>query len=465
MTDTNHHRTSLEKAAATNLIERSLRLSEHKNLLVIADPESLDLAEIILREAHERAIYATCIYAPRSQQADYAVGDQLPATLLEAIRNADGVLSCLADGPAYLPFRRAVLQASITRFTRTLHAPGLTLKTFGAVTVNYDLVQQRCSELALPLVMGRRLEIRSTDHLGNPHRLVVTLPGWEGPPVISDGVVGEGRWANLPPGETFIFPTGGDGAIAINGSLPGMVLAGKESIVLHFEHGHLVRWWPEEGVATHHLFATQLNAAREAGDPNWSNLAEIGFGVNPLIENLLGVQIHDEKKSGTLHIALGGNAALGGHVESTIHCDMVVEQPTVYVDGLPFLEKGAFCIDTPTWLLDVYTLQNGVPGGMPAGWWQNVKSVHRSVARVEQNDGQLHRVWMLKSGRQGRLPVGSEQSTRLAARLYGILPENAMPIDSEELVKRASQTGLPATLAPACIWLLLRYDLVRVKGE
>lgn len=456
--------TELLHYATENLIMRSLRLREHRNLLIVADPAALDLAELLMRQAHTRAIHATCIYAPRSQQAAHRSGDELPTPLLEAIRCADGVLSCLADGPEFLPFRGAVLQASITPFTRTVHAPGLTLATLAAAAVDYDLVHSWCSDLALPLVMGRRLEIISTDHLGGKHRLVVTLPGWESPPAISDGVVDEGRWANLPPGETFILPTDGDGAIAINGSLPGMVLAGADSTVLHFEHGRLVEWTPAEGAATRQLFATQLDAARRGGDANWSRLAEIGFGVNPLIGHLIGVEAYDEKKAGTIHIALGSNSELGGHISASIHCDLVVERPTVTIDGRLLLENGENRLQVTDWLLDVYTLQQDLDAGEMATWWRSVTAVHRSMARAEINDGELYRTWAIKSGRHGRLPVGTARSAKLAARLYEILPENAALIGCEELTERAARAGIPPRLTPACIRLLLQYDLVRVRG-
>ncbi len=458
------HDEELVQSAAANLIVRSLRLREHTNLLIIADPASLDVAELVMQEAHVRKVHATCIYAPRLQQAEHRKGDLLPAPLLEAIRCADGVLSCLADGPAFLAFRVSVLQASTTRFTRTLHAPGLTLATLAATAVDYDLAHRWCSDLALPLVMGRRLEILSMDHQGVEYRLVVTLPGWDSPPALSDGSVAEGRWANLPPGETFVLPAGGDGAIAINGSLPGLALAGADSVVLHFEHGRLVQWEPEEGAATRHLFATQLNAARLDGDHNWSRLAEVGFGVNPLIGALRGVEAYDEKKAGTVHIALGSNVDLGGRIEASIHCDLVVERPTVYVDGRPLLLNGENRLRTTDWLLDVYDLHQDNRALELAEWWQTVAAVHRSVARVEVNDGQLYRAWAIKSGRHGRLPVGTPRSADMAARLYAVLPDNATVIGSAVLTEAAAQVGIPPSLLPACVWLLLQYDLVRVKG-
>jgi len=455
--------TELLQSAALNLLSRSLRLREHRNLLIVADPAALDLAELLMRQARTRMIHATCIYVPRAQQAAHRKGDDLPTPLLEAIRGADGVLSCLADDPAFLPFRGAVLQASITPFTRTLHAPGLTLTTFGAAAVDYDLVHRWCSDLTLPLVMGRRLEIISTDHLGAEHHLVVTLPGWDSPPAISDGVVDEGRWANLPPGETFILPIGGDGAIAINGSLPGLVLAGADSTVLHFEHGRLVEWTPAEGAATRHLFATQLDAARLDGDPNWSRLAEIGFGVNPLIGALIGVEAYDEKKAGTLHIALGSNSELGGRITASIHCDLVVERPTVTIDGRLLLENGENRLQVADWLSDVYQLPEKDDDDLVT-WWRTVTAVHRSLARAEVNDGKLYRAWAIKSGRHGRLPVGAPRSAELAARVYDLLPENAALIGCEELIERAEQASIPTRLMPACVRLLLQYDLVRVKG-
>lgn len=457
--------TELLQSAAVNLLERSLRLREHRNLLIIADTAALDLAELLMHQALAQAIHATCIYVPRGQQAAHRRGDDLPTPLLEAIRCADGVLSCLADDPSCLPFRSAVLQASITPFTRTLHAPGLTLATLNAAAVDYALMQRWCSDLALPLVMGRRLEIISTDHLGGKHRLVVTLPGWESPPAISDGVVDEGKWANLPPGETFILPTDGDGAIAINGSLPGLVLAGADSTVLHFEHGRLVEWTPAEGAATRHLFATQLDTARLSGDVNWSRLAEIGFGVNPLIGRLIGVEAYDEKKAGTIHIALGSNSELGGRISASIHCDLVVERPTVTIDGRTLLENGENRLQVTDWLLDVYTLQQDLEAGELAAWWRSVTAVHRSMARAEITDGELYRTWAIKSGRHGRLPVGAARSAKLAARLYELLPENAALIGCEELTARAVRAGVPPQLTPAGIWLLLQYDLVRVKGN
>lgn len=448
----------LLRLAAANLLLHSLRLRDHNSLLIIADPAALPVAELLIREAQRCAVQAACFYVPGSYQAAFSGKDTLPVVFSEAINAADGVVSCLNDGPDCLAFRTAILTASMKRFTRTIHSPGLTLEILKATAVDYTLIQEHCRSLALPLALGRRLEIFSTDHLGQEHRLAVTLPGWELPPGISDGSVAEGNWANLPPGETFILPTNGDGAIAINGSLPGMVLSGHDSVVLHFEHGRLTRWEPEEGAATHYLLDRQLGVARMSGDQHWSTLAEIGFGANPLIKTLLGVEVHDEKQINTIHIALGSNSALGGTIHSSIHCDLIVTHPTVLVDRKPLLLNGEFCLNLEEWLEEKHEQ------AQLEQWWSEIGAIHRTLSRAEINDGHLYRVWGLRNGRHGRLPVGSNSLSSAVARIYEILPDNAASLTRVELMERAATASVETAFVPACVRLLLRYDLVRVKG-
>ena len=81
--------------------------------------------------------------------------------------------------------------------------------------------------------------------------------------------------------------------------------------------------------------------AQKKSEDNWDILGEVGFGVNPNVEKLTGVALLDEKKIGTVHIALGDNSDMGGDNESSIHCDMVSELPTVLVDGKIIIEKSS----------------------------------------------------------------------------------------------------------------------------
>jgi leucyl aminopeptidase (aminopeptidase T) len=43
----------------------------------------------------------------------------------------------------------------------------------------------------------------------------------------------------------------------------------------------------------------------------------------------------DEKAAGTVHIAIGDDASIGGETEAPIHLDGILREPTVYADSEP----------------------------------------------------------------------------------------------------------------------------------
>ncbi len=71
---------------------------------------------------------------------------------------------------------------------------------------------------------------------------------------------------------------------------------------------------------------------------------EFGVGLNDAIEELIGDQLHDEKKMDTIHLGIGNNKNFGGDNESKIHIDLVIAPDTVTVDEQPLIEKGRLLI-------------------------------------------------------------------------------------------------------------------------
>jgi leucyl aminopeptidase (aminopeptidase T) len=41
----------------------------------------------------------------------------------------------------------------------------------------------------------------------------------------------------------------------------------------------------------------------------------------------------DEKAAGTVHVAIGDDAGIGGDTEAPVHLDGIIRDPTVYADG------------------------------------------------------------------------------------------------------------------------------------
>ncbi len=250
-----------------------------------------------------------------------------------------------------------------------------------------------------------------------------------------------------------------NGRFAVNGSLPGRVMAPGESIILNFREGRLADIEPHDSPAVRHLQRTQIAYAEGRGDPNWSNLAEIGFGLNSTIKRLTGIEVLDEKMSHTIHVALGHSVSLGGDVESAIHCDMIARDPTVTLDGKPILDRGQWRLNVSDWRQDCSVLE------VPRAWRLSVTQVRRSGKRDERDNGRLLCTWNDGRGRWNSVAVGSDATARLAARLYDLLPESASAVTIDDLTSRAVGAGLTRDQVMRLLWLLRQYDLVRCPGE
>lgn len=441
---------------AHNILVRSFGLRRDQNLLIFADADSLEVIEAIARAGHELGIHVTSFFVPRVLQAEMKASENLPLPAEAAVREADAILSCLSDLPELRNYRVRVLQTGWSRRAKLGHAPGLTPDILRMADTNYDALSEQAQLIALTLLLGKRMEIVSTDSQRREYRLTAEIGGWEHPPGISDGVIRDGAWGNLPPGEVFVVPRAADGQIVVNGSLPGRVLRPGEELTLTFQGGRLTAIAPDDCPAARHLRETQIAFAERRHDPNWTNLAEIGFGLNPSVPDLCGTSTVDEKKAHTLHIALGHSLSLGGDVDSVIHCDMIIRKPTVYVSGRLIMKKGDWRINEADWRLDHRNV------AVPAGWWDSVTHIGRSGVRTERENGRLVCAWNAGQGRWDSAPIGLEGTARLAARVYELLPDTGSPVDRDRLTLEASQAGVPAVAVAGLLWVMHRFDLVRL---
>jgi leucyl aminopeptidase (aminopeptidase T) len=82
----------------------------------------------------------------------------------------------------------------------------------------------------------------------------------------------------------------------------------------------------------------------EAGEGG-TNLAELGIGTNDGAR-LTGKVLEDEKILGTVHIAFGASAGIGGTVSVPIHLDVVILEPTLEIGSERVLDAGRFLLET-----------------------------------------------------------------------------------------------------------------------
>ena len=143
-----------------------------------------------------------------------------------------------------------------------------------------------------------------------------------------------GAFGNLPCGEGFIAPAGGSGT-CYAASLASLGLA-EDPVELRIEDGQLVGASGELG----ERFLERLRAHGSAG----TNLAELGIGTNDRA-TLTGLILEDEKILGTIHVAFGASAAMGGNVSVPIHLDAVVLDATVDIGDTRVLDAGELVLE------------------------------------------------------------------------------------------------------------------------
>ena len=171
-------------------------------------------------------------------------------------------------------------------------------------------------------------------------------------PITSTGLILRGTWGNLPGGETFIAPLEGtaNGSFVLNGAFTGHVLPMGAVIVLTFVDGVLTSI---QGPDTH---CARLDAVlgRSASDKAGIALclAELGIGVNQGVLALTGNALFDEKKAGTIHIAIGDNSIYGGTLKASLHEDLIATHPTLHIDDSPILLQGRYVLSKRHWRED-----------------------------------------------------------------------------------------------------------------
>jgi leucyl aminopeptidase (aminopeptidase T) len=144
-----------------------------------------------------------------------------------------------------------------------------------------------------------------------------------------------GAFGNLPCGEGFIAPLDGDGTI-VAASLAALGLS-ETPATLTMRGGQLVE--ARDGLGPEYI--ARLRAHGDKG----TNLAELGVGTNDRA-TLTGNVLEDEKILGTIHIAFGASAGIGGAVSVPIHLDVVVLDASLTIDGRQVLDAGRFVLAT-----------------------------------------------------------------------------------------------------------------------
>jgi leucyl aminopeptidase (aminopeptidase T) len=199
-----------------------------------------------------------------------------------------------------------------------------------AVPADYGHMERAGRRLAAELTAAESCRISSPG--GTDVELV--LSGREGRSDDGD-LRAPGAFGNLPAGEGYIAPVenAGSGRVVFDGSLASWGLL-EEPLEVELEGGRAVSARGGRGAAE------WLLETLDAGGENGRFVAEFGIGTNPAA-TIVGVILEDEKVEGTIHLAFGTSAGIGGQNAASVHLDGLVLSPTVELDGRTIMRDGA----------------------------------------------------------------------------------------------------------------------------
>jgi leucyl aminopeptidase (aminopeptidase T) len=310
--------------AVVNVMERCLRVRDGETVLVVADPDSTAIGEALLAAARAAGGDAVLTILPPNP----ARGTEPPAPVAAAFAAADVFIAPCLPSLSHTSARKRACEAG----HRGATLPGVTADMLARLmSTDFDALAARCRAVAALLTEAGDAHItcpRGTD-------LRLDLRGRAG--ISDEGDLGApGAFGNLPCGEGFMSPAGGDGTIATT-SL-GLVGLTGEPVLLTVRDGALAD--AEGGGDAARRFLAMLDAHGPLG----RNLAELGVGTNDRA-TLTGNILEDEKILGTAHIAFGASAGIGGTVTVPVHLDVVVIEPSLRIGATQVLDGGRWLLD------------------------------------------------------------------------------------------------------------------------
>jgi leucyl aminopeptidase (aminopeptidase T) len=296
-------------------------LQKHDRVLIVSNPPQRRVAKALFDTARERADDVRHLgFATLGRH-----GEEPPDAIADALREAT---VALAPTVYSISHTRARIEAT-ARGVRIAGMSSLTEAAFAsALPIDYGVLERSTA------VVARALTKAGTCRLTSSAGTDLTLHVRGRTAHEDNGNLREpGAFGNLPAGEAYIAPveTEGDGIIVVDGSLAGYGLL-RQPLCLRLRHGRIVD-------ATGHAADWMLRTLDAGRGRKGRTIAELGIGVNPGAE-VSGIVIVDEKVRGTAHVAFGTNVSFGGVNDAGVHVDAVLLKPTMYLDGVPFLQNG-----------------------------------------------------------------------------------------------------------------------------
>ncbi|HDK27392.1 MAG TPA: aminopeptidase [Candidatus Atribacteria bacterium] len=321
---------SKEMIGAGILIDICGVVKPGEKVVIATDQEKVDIANIIAKACIIRHIEPIILnMIPRKSH-----GEEPPIPYTAALEKADVVFAATS----FSLFHTNARIEACKKGARWVNLPGYSRKMLceGGLFVDFQKQREKAEKI------GKILSSTSFVKIETDKGTDIQFSIAEREATVESGISDKPGMVNSPPDiEVCIAPIEGtaEGKIVIDGSiiLPGLGPL-NEDVILHVSKGFVTRI---EGSREAMLFKEALEQAQEK---EVFNVGEFGIGLNPKCR-ICGSMLEDEGVYGTIHFGIGDNHTMGGSIESSMHTDVVIKNPTVTLDNKVIMNSGGYVND------------------------------------------------------------------------------------------------------------------------
>jgi len=305
--------------AAKKLIVNCMGAKQDEKLVIVADEKTSDLGYGFAQAGRECGIETTYVEAPAQAKGEP------PEPVAAAMAAAD--VAFLLTSMSYSHVKARV--AATEKGARIASMPMMTTEIAeNYLDADYPYITKISEKYADMLTAAKT--VRVTSITGTD--LLIEI---EGRTALADtgDLTEKGALGNLPAGEAYLAPLeeSANGTIVVDGCIAYLGPC-EDDVTIIVKDGRITEI--SGGKSAESLIEFLKDKDGEA-----NGIAEFGIGTNPGAK-IIGHPLVDEKVWGTIHIAFGMNASIGGTRESNIHYDCIINSPTVWIDDLMVMDKG-----------------------------------------------------------------------------------------------------------------------------
>ena len=340
---------------AKQVIENCMKIKSNEKLAIITDRETLEISDAIFRAAEKRTgtieYFVLEEFGERPEDGINPL--ECPNEILEALNRVDASIYC-AQGKKneFHSLRNPMLKLIDERGERGEirhgHMPGISKEIMETgMSADYDEIQRIGKKVYNIVKDAKEIKVttkKGTDITAKFERRGSPKLKW----INCDGDIGaRGKiWSNLPDGEVFTSPRYITGHVVIDGCLGDYFQKygdiEKTPMEIDIKRGRIVKGSVK---CSNKKLENELNQYIFETDKNSNRIGEFAIGTNIGLSKIIGNLLQDEKFPG-VHIAWGSPYPneTGATWDSKAHCDGVIRNTTIVVDGKTIMERGKYLI-------------------------------------------------------------------------------------------------------------------------